>query len=328
MKHITILEPGRFLGIEGERLIVSKSGETLAEFPLNRLKSVQILQRGVSFSSNLLSQCAARGIKFFIIDYRGRNIACLSGMHQHAVVELRKKQFAYLDSAECREMARGLVYGKIRNQRTVLLYFHKYEKDRNPAGERLSIAAEKIRGIANTVKTINPGVDWRSVLMGYEGNAAALYWASLAETQLLGAGFQGRSGRGADDAANQALNLGYAILQSYIWNALANAGLEVYAGLFHTDRPGKPSLVLDLMEEFRPWVVDRVAIKKRHLLATDSLSEKARKSIIAEIHETMATKYPVERKRYRLESIVQKQAYRMAGVFVRNQNYRPYLFRW
>jgi hypothetical protein len=70
-------------------------------------------------------------------------------------------------------------------------------------------------------------------------------------------GFAGRSHQGATDAVNAALNYGYGILTAHVWGAVMNAGLEPFAGFLHVDRSGKPSLVLDLMEEFRQPVVDR-----------------------------------------------------------------------
>ena len=87
--------------------------------------------------------------------------------------------------------------------------------------------------------------------MGYEGAAATLYWQALRTAGLVPETFLTREGRGSVEIVNAALNYGYAILQSYIWSALDNAGFELYAGFLHRRRPGKPSLVLDVMEEYR-----------------------------------------------------------------------------
>ena len=165
--------------------------------------------------------------------------------------------------------------------------------------------------------------------MGLEGRAAAQYWQTLRETGLLPDTFPGRTGRLADDATNMALNYGYAILSSYIWNAIINAGLEPYAGFYHTPRPGKPSLVLDLMEEYRPWVVDRAVIKYRsHLHDKNSLDMKIRKILVGNIHRSFATRFHYRGRKMFLESILQRQAYQLAGVFVDGKQYRPYTFKW
>lgn len=88
------------------------------------------------------------------------------------------------------------------------------------------------------------------------------------------------------------LNFGYAILSSYILNAITNAGLEPYLGFLHQKRPGKMSLVLDLMEEYRAWVVDRVVIKLREQYKNKQYIDTKLKSIlISEIQATIAKKY-------------------------------------
>lgn len=332
MKHLTVVEPGRFLGIESERLNIQEKGETVAEFPLNRLKSIQILNRGISFSSNLVNQCAMRGIRFFIVDSGGRTVAAVSGIHHHAVVQLRKHQFEFLSTDAARDVARAMITGKLKNQRAVLLYFRKYFEHSNESNRSglLNQQAELIQKTLTNLKIDKlESADWNTKLMGYEGSAAAGYWQTLKQAGMFASDFTGRTGRGATDCSNQALNLGYSMLLTYVWNALSNAGLEIYAGILHSDRPGKPSLVLDLMEEFRPWVVDRSVIKKRHLLEPGKpLTDRAKRAIIAEVHTTMANKYLYHKKRHRLESILQKQAYRLAGVMSGQKSYRPYLFRW
>src|SRR5690606_1629977 len=100
----------------------------------------------------------------------------------------------------------------------------------------------------------------RTQLMGIEGYCANLYWSawSLIIPKLYD--FPGRTGRHATDPVNVLLNYGYGILYGEVQNALVLAGLEPYAGLLHTDRPGKPSLTLDLIEEFRAPIVDRTVV--------------------------------------------------------------------
>ena len=81
--------------------------------------------------------------------------------------------------------------------------------------------------------------------MGIEGVCANLYWNALIRAGLMPDSFKYREGRGSRERANSALNYAYAILESYVWSALDNAGFELYEGMLHTDRPGKASLVLD-----------------------------------------------------------------------------------
>ena len=169
----------------------------------------------------------------------------------------------------------------------------------------------------------------KTSLFGLEGKAAVLYWNILISLSLLPNDFECREGRGANSMTNKALNYGYAILASFLLSAVDNAGFEMYAGFFHVDRPGKPSLVLDLMEEYRAWVVDRVVIKLRSRLACiKEFDASIKKAISDGIYQTMATKYSYNKKKVKLENIIQRQVYRLSGVISEKGNYKGYSFKW
>jgi CRISP-associated protein Cas1 len=331
MKHLCIVEQGSFLGVNGKRLVVRSNKEVVAEYPLSRLKSVVIAKSGVSFSSNLLEACAGRGIKFFINDFKGRPCVCLSGVCTHAVSEVRKKQFTFIDSDHAPFLAMNLIKGKIKNQKAVLNYFAKYQQKTSP--QNADLLKEASVDIVNAVNKLKPAFveagNWRNKILGIEGWAAARYFQALSVAELLPPAFFQRQKRGADDVVNSAFNYGYAILSSRIWSAIINAGLEPYAGVLHVERPGKPSLVLDLMEEYRAWTVDRIVIKKRSLLSgLDELNPKVKKEIIIGVQETFSKKYYYGGKRLSLDSILQRQVYKLAGCFAGNKNYKPYIFKW
>lgn len=327
MQHLTLTEYGQFIGIRSECLTVKEDG-SIKEYPLNRLKSIQVAKPGVSFSSDVIIACANRGIKFFLSDFKNEIIACLAGTQQHAVVRVRQKQFSYIDSAEISQLSANIIYGKVRNQRATLLYFKKYHQDK---AHSINATAEQLKNLSQQIKVKKwkNFERWADILLGLEGQAANQYWQCLANNRLLADDFQNRVGRQAQDISNKALNYGYAILTSYVWNALLNAGLEPYAGFFHTQRAGKPSLVLDMMEEYRAWVVDRTVIKRRSMLqGKTDLSVKIKKQIIADIHKTFSNKYHYHKRKMRLESILQRQIYHLAGTFAGDKKYRSYRFRW
>lgn len=325
--HITLTEYGQFIGIRSECLTVKQDGE-VKEYPLNRLKSIQIAKQGVSFSSDVVIACANRGIKFFISDFKNETIACLSGTGQHAVVRVRQNQFCFIGSDQSATLSAIVIAGKIKNQRATLLYFKKYHRHKadlidQTATQLNSLIAELKHKKWQTFER------WRDILLGLEGQAAAQYWQCLSVIDLMPDDFKGRVGRQAQDVGNKALNYGYAILTSYIWNALINAGLEPYAGFLHTQRAGKPSLVLDVMEEYRAWVVDRNIIKLRsQLLGKNDLTIVIKKKIISDIHKTFNTKYHYHKRKMRLESILQRQIYHLAGHFSAAKKYQSYRFRW
>lgn len=329
LRHITINEYGQSLGLSGERMVVRDKKEIVAEYPLSRIKTLSVARSGVNLSSNLMLACSARGIKLFFLDFRGMPMACLSHSHQHAACAVREAQYAYIAGETSVRLAGRIVEGKLRNQRAVLRYFGKYHRD-GETGKVIHGAAAELEKLAGTARRFRVETDrWRDGLMGMEGRGARSYWQALAGTGLMTMDFPGRKGRGARDKGNAALNLGYAILQSYVWHCILNAGLESFVGVLHARREGKPSLVLDLMEEYRPWVVDRVVIKNRQALdEASTLNPGLRKRIISGVHATFAKSYPYRGRKLTLETILQRQVYRLAGQFCGRNAYRPYLFRW
>lgn len=325
--HLTLSEYGQFIGIGGECLIV-KHNNIVKEYPLNRLKSIQIAKKGISFSSDVIIACSNRGIKFFLSDFKNEITACLSGTAQHAVVRVRQSQFDFVKSKKVRELAPIIIAGKIKNSRATLLYFRKYHQNKN---DTFAKVAEYLQNSYKQVqaKKWQKFEEWNNILLGIEGQSATQYWQCLAASNLMPDDFKKRVGRQANDIANKALNYGYAILTSYVWNAILNAGLEPYCGFFHTVRAGKPSLVLDIMEEYRSWVVDRNIIKLRTQLNTKSeLAPNIKRKIIENIHKTFNTKYHYKKRKMRLESILQRQVYHLAGHFVGDKKYKSYNFRW
>lgn len=189
--------------------------------------------------------------------------------------------------------------------------------------------ARKVRGIeGENVEAVRDG------LMGLEGAAGRLYWNGVQILLAAVDDFQGRRRRGASDAVNSALNYGYGILYSQVWGALLNAGLEPFAGFLHTDRPGKPSLVLDMVEEFRQPIVDRVvlalfrggtAIRLENGLMDDASRREVAGRVVRELENTVQFKG----KRHAMRSVVQMQARLLAG-FLRGEKagYRAWSFKW
>jgi len=335
MKHLAVLDYGTFLGTNGERLVVKHEGNVVKELPLNRLSTVSVLKNGVSFSSDLLLNCGARGIKFFIFDEYAREVVCLSGGQLHAVVKVREAQFNFLQTDKKLFLSKIIIEGKIKNQKAVLQYFKKYliKKDDAYSKNALASVEKSILMLQNILINIHDHTPTKeqgiSPLLGFEGSAARSYFNSWVESKFFPQSFKGREGRGAQDIVNQMLNYGYAILSSYVWHCSINAGLEIYDGFLHTQRAGKPSLILDLMEEYRPWVVDRSIIKLRdHINNHDTFSKKLRGLLIEEIQSSFEKKHQYKGCKITLESLLQRQIYRLVGHFNNTKTYKPHVFKW
>lgn len=318
MRHLVISEYGTYLGLSSERLSVKQQDKT-RYYPLNRLCTVSIAKRGVSLSSDLIEAFSARGIKLFFLDFRGVAHTALVGEAQHGVVAMRRAQFDFMQEDPL-PLAKTIVAGKLKNQRAVLSYHNKYHQQ-----AVIEDAAKKLTAYAAQALNAKD----METLLGFEGSGASGYFQALKQAQLLSSTFVKREGRGSQEINNSMLNLGYAVLSSYLLNAIINAGLEPYLGVMHSIRPGKMSLVLDLMEEYRAWVVDRAVIKLRQQSeGKTSLTEDLKKSLIGEVQRTCAKKYRYRGKQLKLEHIMQRQVYRLCGHFHENKPYKPYLFKW
>ena len=318
MKHLVICDYGTFLGLDSHRLAVRQDGET-RHYPLNRLCTVSIAKRGVSVSSDLIEAFSSRGIKLFFLDFRGVAHSAILGQSQHGVVAVRMAQMAFCQGNTL-PLAKQVVISKIKNQRAVLNYLDKYHS--HPA---LHSAATEL--LVNAAKA-KQGRDIETVL-GFEGASATAYFQGLRQAELFSSSFRKREGRGSREVNNAMLNLGYAVLSSYILNAVINAGLEPYLGIMHEQRPGKMALVLDIMEEYRAWVVDRAVIKLRtRSEGKKILDADLKKALIAEVQDTCSRKYLYRRKKHKLEHVIQRQVYRLCGHFYGEKTYKPYLFKW
>lgn len=318
MKHLVISDYGTFLGLKSSQLVI-KNDQSYKRYPLNRLHTVSISKDGVSISSNLIRSMADRGIKLFFLDYRGVAQATLVASSQHAVVSVREAQMQYC-SKEKKDLPSKVIYGKVRNQYAVLNYLNKYHKS-----SFLENGIKELKIFYNQIAKITPN----QRLLGLEGSSAKTYFQSLSQSGLLPSSFKKREGRGSSEITNSMLNMGYAVLSSRIYGAIINAGLEPYLGFFHVQRPGRPSLVLDMMEEYRAWVVDRAVIKMRKKAQDEKImTPEIKKELIKEVQNTLDKKYHYLGKKMPLEYIMQRQIYRLSGHFKGQAVYKPYFFKW
>lgn len=262
--EVVIDQPGSFLGKTSERLIVRRGEVVLTEVPFFKIRQITTLTPHVSVSGDLLRELAARGIQIDLLDRRGSPLCKIVSPGLTGTVLTRRAQYEAYQDARGFRIARAMVAGKIENQAVVLRASAKYRRTADPAAyRRLREGAERLAAIASKVRALSaPSVsEVRGTIMALEGHAATEYWNRLREDLVPSSfGFPGRKHRGAGDPFNVLLNYGYGILMKQVHGALLLAGLDEFAGFLHVDRPGKPSLVLDAMEEFRPAAVDRVAV--------------------------------------------------------------------
>jgi CRISPR-associated protein Cas1 len=306
------------------------------ELPLFRISEIVVAASGVSLSTDLIEACCERGIRLSFLTAGGRPYAMLSSPMLTATVLTRREQMAAYGDRRGVEVAKAVVRGKLTNQANLLKYFGKYLKaaDSEAFRQLSGVIAGIEAGRAEAERVTGERVDdVRATLMGVEGAAGRLYWTGV--KLLLGdrVPFETREHRGAADPVNSALNYGYGILYTQVWGAIMNAGLEPFAGFLHVDRPGKPSLVLDLIEEFRQPIVDRAVIASvtkgaKIEVREGMLTEESRRGVAAAVLERLEGEVGFRGQRYRVKSVIQIQARSLAGFLRGDGAYRPFAFKW
>ena len=319
MKHIIVNNYGLFLGLKSQRLTIKQDGNIKNEIALNRVKTIQVLSRGISLSSDLINSCSQRGIKIFFNTFN--SFSALHTLYEHKSVIVRKNQFEVCENQKGLELARQLIIGKLKNQRATLLY-----SSRNISDERKQIVIENFDKSILQLK--NKKELSKEFILGVEGVSASFYFNYLLQMNLFPSSFKYRTKRHSEEITNIALNYGYAILFNFIYKACINAGLEPYYGVLHSVRSAKPSLILDIMEEYRSFVVDRNIIKLRFKLEKANDFNKVKKEVANAILKTLSKKYKYNHKKLTLESIIQRQVYKISGYFCSKNSYKSYIFRW
>jgi CRISPR-associated protein Cas1 len=248
---------GAYLAAEGETVVVRVDGKDKAQFPLHMLEGVVCFGQ-VSCSPFLLGRCAERGIGVSFLTERGRFLARVQGPVTGNVL-LRRTQYRLADDPEAAaRVARSVVLAKLANSRTVLLRAAR-DHPTSPGVEDLRAAAA---GLARAIDRLEGAPDVDTV-RGVEGDAARLYFDvfdHLIVAQKGGFRFHGRTRRPPRDSVNALLSFVYVLLTHDVASALEAVGLDPQVGFLHRDRPGRPGLALDLVEEFRAFMADRLVL--------------------------------------------------------------------
>ncbi|MGB9629722.1 MAG: CRISPR-associated endonuclease Cas1 [Thermodesulfobacteriota bacterium] len=329
---------GLFLSKHSERLRVKSEGQIIEEVPLIHLDSVIVASRGVSISSDVIEVCSERGIDIVFIAGNGEVYGRLGSPTLVGTVKTRREQMIALGDKRGLILGKAFALGKILNQKNLLRYFARYRKsvDRDLYSV-MENTCRKLEGYEDEINRVEgENIDSvREILLSIEGRSSALYWDTIKEMLGDEVKWEGREGRGAKDPINSGLNYGYGILYGQVEKSIILAGLDPYAGFIHTDRAGKPSLVLDLIEEFRQQVVDRGIFaligKGSEILVNEEgmLDEKSRKTIAQKVFERLDSEERYEGMKQKIKTILTKQS-QAIGSFLRGDrnSYKPFVGSW
>jgi CRISP-associated protein Cas1 len=320
------------------RLRVMRDKEKLQAVPLVMLEQVLIASNGVALTSDVVRICSENGIPIHFVNGDGRSYGTLYSSGLTGTIQTRRAQLeAYVDERGV-ALAHAFVRGKLENQVNLLRAMAKNRRESDPDSfEEIQRIVGEIRDALQTAEAL-PDTTCDAIrlqLLAAEGRGAERYWAGVRRLLLAELDWPGRQTQGAIDPLNIALNYGYGILYARVERALILAGLDPYAGYIHTDRPGKPSLELDLIEEFRQAIVDRTIlglVNRKFEVAFDEhgrLDEPTRRRLAEHIKNRMDSTDRYEGKRQRLAVILQSQA-RHIATFVRRERerYEPFIASW
>ncbi|VGO22955.1 type I-C CRISPR-associated endonuclease Cas1c [Pontiella sulfatireligans] len=288
-KHLNTLyvtTQNAYLHKEGQSVVVNVEKETRLRIPVHTLDGI-VCFGAVSMSPFLMHHCAESNVAVSFLSQYGKFLARIQGPVSGNVL-LRREQYRVADQPEsASKIASNMLVGKLANARAVLRRAQRDHGENHELATAESRLTQYLRRLENSMPM--------DELRGNEGEAAASYFAAF--PQLVTAkeeafAFTGRNRRPPTDPVNALLSFTYTLLVHDCRSALEGVGLDPCVGFLHADRPGRPSLALDLMEEFRAVMADRLVlslINRRQIQPKDfndsaggavSMTDAARKELL------------------------------------------------
>jgi CRISPR-associated protein Cas1 len=282
---------GAWLSLEGECVVIHFNKENIKKFPIHIMESILCFGR-VSATPPVMGFCATKGVPISFFTEQGRYLARVDGPVRGNVL-LRRQQYRLADDKVASlAIARSILVAKIANSRSVLM---RFARENDTELSSLTAAINYLGYLTQDLQRCNN----IEVLRGKEGDAAKTYFGVFDNMILSNKEyfhFADRSRRPPMDEVNAMLSFVYSMLAHDVASALEGVGLDPAVGYLHKDRPGRPSLALDLMEEFRSWFADRLVLSvinrkqvnpegfSRAENGSVSMDEATRKTVIAAWH--------------------------------------------
>lgn len=328
-----------YLKKEGETVVVKLGKERKARVPVINLQGI-VCFGNVAISPFLMGFCAQKGVTITHLSEYGRFLARIQGPVAGNVL-LRKEQYRMSDDPSRSAMvAKNIVFAKLLNSRSVL---QRAVRDHGPKINSSSIE-RTVEAMGESIRQVQSECDLEAI-RGIEGDAARQYFGVLDElitAQKADFTFRDRNRRPPLDRVNALLSFVYTLLYHDMRSALESCGLDPAVGFLHRDRPGRMSLALDLMEEFRPFFADRLVlslinlkqVKGKAFVVADNgavmMDDETRKTVLVayQTRKQDVVHHPFIAKDMHFGILFQVQALLMAR-FIRGDidGYPPFLWR-
>lgn len=257
LNSLYILTPTFYLRKNGENVVVADKGKEVARFPLHTLESICCFTYEGA-SPSLMGACVEQGIGLYFFTPSGKFLACAAGTENGNVLLRRQQYHIAEDEKQSIRYSRNMIAGKVFNEkwvleRTIRNHSLRMQSDAiKKTSQNLSVQLHSIR-VCESLDT----------LRGLEGDCAQDYFRVFGQMilqQETDFQFSGRNRRPPMDRVNALLSFAYTMLTNDCRSALRSVGLDPYIGFMHATRPGRTSLALDLMEELRAPLADRVVL--------------------------------------------------------------------
>lgn len=265
MTSVYVKEQGAKIQKRGDRLVISKQGKTLEEFPINKVDQV-VLMGNVQITTQTMITLAQRQIDVSFLSTYGKFRLRLEADNS-GHVQLRQHQIQQREDGQLAlPVAKAIVDAKIHNQRVILQrQVRRVQSGGRGQGQEVYVRDRglfdrSLQGMMQMQKQ-SANAETLNSLRGYEGKAAAFYFGAVRTLLDRSWGFAKRDYYPPPDPFNALLSFAYSLLLKDVRSAVQLVGLDVFAGFLHEIRAGRPSLALDLMEEWRPLVADALCLE-------------------------------------------------------------------
>jgi group II intron reverse transcriptase/maturase/CRISPR-associated endonuclease Cas1 len=319
--HVT--SPGVFIGISKNKYMVKERGKVIQTIPKSQIERIIINAKGVTLSSSVIESCAKTKVPIDFIDYTHTPYASILSYHA-PLPQTTIRQYEIFFSGEGLYLAKEFIEGKAKNQINYLKYLDRYHKTLQP----IILKMEK------NLKTMKTKSTTSAEAMGFEGIISAMYWEGLQSIVDPSWGWSARVTKGAGDTVNSALNYAYAILYGKIQESLVRSGLSLYVSYLHVPDTGKPTLVFDMIEEFRAFVVDRTIItmlNRNEPIRVDNtgkLTALARKKIAENVFERLGSYTTWKKESRKITTIIQYQSYLLSRHIHGEDKYTAFIGKY
>ncbi len=277
------------IGKSGYKIIIRREGKIKNEISADKIQNILISAKGVTISSDAVRLCAEKNIRINYFDELGKPYASMVSLIM-PVLSIGKQQVSALMDDKGKIIIKSLISAKVKNQLSAVKYFIKNKKLDENDEKLISAEIERMNNYIVEIKSLSLKQDIEELkgkVFGFEGLSASSYWNALKVLIPAGYSFEKREHQYSKDIVNMMLNYSYGILYTRVLNAVISNGLDPTISFLHSGQKGKPTLVFDLIEQFRAPVADRSVVAmltknvkvsvKNNLLSDDTKNKLANK---------------------------------------------------